>query len=500
MRNTYLIDFENVGSDGLVGVNSLTNEDRVIIFYSANSSRMTFRAHQQILTSTARFDYFEVTVGGKNALDHQLGTYLGYLVATSASERYFIVSHDNGFKFLSAFWLSQDNTLQIAMADNIKTSLRVRPAERPRPTPAAMPARPAASEPVVLAEVRELIPVAGPAPAVERKPEPAPAVEHKPEPAPAVERKPEPAPAAEHKPEPSSAAEHKPEPAPAAERKPEPAAEVKEVKPEPAVEVKPEPVTGPLPALGSQSRSRTQHRRIRSESVLATLTGLTQPAEPASQPVTLPAPAGERPVTDAQPAAPVEAQAIEVSAAEPQPAEAPAAEAAHPAEPGESKSRRSRGGRQNSRSRGERRTHPAKQDAKPAEPEAAAAQPAEKPAHADIPAEKTDSKQEKPAQTNQPAEKADSKPAQANQPAEKADSKLEKPAAKPAEPQPHVISDAAAEAIHALLQPYSKVNEGRVRELIAGSKKQVLCNTLRRQLGQEQGLALYNQIKRLAWK
>lgn len=480
MRNTYLIDFENVGSDGLVGVNSLTNEDRVIIFYSANSSRMTFRAHQQILTSTARFDYFEVTVGGKNALDHQLGTYLGYLVATSASERYFIVSHDNGFKFLSAFWLSQDNTLQIAMADNIKTSLRVRPAERPRPTPAAMPARPAASEPVVLAEVRELIPVAEPSPAAEVKPVPVPAAERKPEPTPAVERK--------------------PEPAPAAERKPEPAAEIKEVKPEPAVEVKPEPVTGPLPALGSQSRSRTQHRRIRSESVLATLTGLTQPAEPASQPVTLPAPAGERPVTDAQPAAPVEAQAIEVSAAEPQLAEAPAAEAAHPAEPGESKSRRSRGGRQNSRSRGERRTHPAKQDAKPAEPEAAAAQPAEKPAHADIPAEKTDSKQEKPAQTNQPAEKADSKPAQANQPAEKADSKLEKPAAKPAEPQPHVISDAAAEAIHALLQPYSKVNEGRVRELIAGSKKQVLCNTLRRQLGQEQGLALYNQIKRLAWK
>lgn len=437
MRNTYLIDFENVGSDGLIGVNSLTNEDRVIIFYSANSSRMTFRAHQQILTSTARFDYFEVTVGGKNALDHQLGTYLGYLVATSASERYFIVSHDNGFKFLSAFWLSQDNTLQIAMADNIKTSLRVRPAERPRPAPAAMPARPAASEPVVLAEVRELISVAEPAPTVERKPEPAPAVEHKPEPAPAVERKPEPAPAVEHKPEPASAVEHKPEP-------------VIEVK-----EAKPEPVTGPLPALGSQSRSRTQHRRIRSESVLATLTGLTPPA---SQPVTLPAPDAERPVMDAQPAAPVE-QAIEVPAAEPQPAEAPAAEAAHPAEPGESKPRRSRDGRQNGRSRGERRTHPAKQDAKPAELEAAAAQPAEK-----------------------------------------ADSKLEKPAAKPAEPQPHVISDAAAEAIHALLQPYSKVNEGRVRELIAGSKKQVLCNTLRRQLGQEQGLALYNQIKRLAWK
>jgi hypothetical protein len=27
----------------------------------------------------------------------------------------------------------------------------------------------------------------------------------------------------------------------------------------------------------------------------------------------------------------------------------------------------------------------------------------------------------------------------------------------------------------------------------------VLCNTLRKQLGQEKGLALYNEIKKLAW-
>ena len=53
MRNTYLIDFENVSSEGLAGVTSLTPEDRVIIFYSANSSRMTLRAHQQIVASTA---------------------------------------------------------------------------------------------------------------------------------------------------------------------------------------------------------------------------------------------------------------------------------------------------------------------------------------------------------------------------------------------------------------------------------------------------------------
>ena len=37
MRNIYLIDFENVGSDGLNGVLSLSEEDMVVLFYSVKS-------------------------------------------------------------------------------------------------------------------------------------------------------------------------------------------------------------------------------------------------------------------------------------------------------------------------------------------------------------------------------------------------------------------------------------------------------------------------------
>ena len=32
------------------------------------------------------------------------------------------------------------------------------------------------------------------------------------------------------------------------------------------------------------------------------------------------------------------------------------------------------------------------------------------------------------------------------------------------------------------------------------NKRQVLCNTLRKQLGQEKGLALYNELKKTVWK
>ena len=37
MRDIYLIDFENVASEGLSGITYLAPEDEVIIFYSNNS-------------------------------------------------------------------------------------------------------------------------------------------------------------------------------------------------------------------------------------------------------------------------------------------------------------------------------------------------------------------------------------------------------------------------------------------------------------------------------
>ena len=469
MRNTYLIDFENVGSEGLNGVATLTAEDRVILFYSANSNRMTVRAHQAIVASPAHFDYFEVAVGGKNALDHQLGTYLGYLVATNASERYFIVSHDNGFKFLSTFWLAQDPSLQISMCDNIKVSLRVRPTERPRP-------------------------VNKPEQHVEQKAEPK--SEPKQEPKAELQPEPKPEPVAE---QPVAEVQPEPQPEPAVEVEPEPVVEepavepVAEPQPEPVVEVKPEPVAeapvelkpaGPLPALGSQSRSRSnpQRGRVRSESILATLkqpkpveTPVVEapPAvepveEPKAEPVVETSAAVEEPTVEIQPVAEVEAPAVEEAAAEV--AETPEA----PAKSSRNRRRRTRSNRKEQKPEEAKPEELKAEEAKPEEPKS-------EPVMAEVP---------KPEKQEEPKPQKKQKPEKAEKP-EKTEA---------AEPKPYVLSDAASAALTTLLQEHPKVNEARIRELIAGSKKQVLCNTLRRQLGQEQGLALYNQIKKLAWK
>ena len=46
--NIYVVDFENVNSQGLNGIDRLDSTDQVIIFYSENADSMTFDLHEQI--------------------------------------------------------------------------------------------------------------------------------------------------------------------------------------------------------------------------------------------------------------------------------------------------------------------------------------------------------------------------------------------------------------------------------------------------------------------
>ena len=107
----YLIDFENVKSRGMEGVELLTEEDTVCIFYSDNADSMTFDLHRKLNETKADIIYHKVAVGTKNALDFQLATYLGYLICEQQREgihpNYFIVTKDNGFTSLMVYWKAQ---------------------------------------------------------------------------------------------------------------------------------------------------------------------------------------------------------------------------------------------------------------------------------------------------------------------------------------------------------------------------------------------------------
>ncbi len=123
----FLVDFENVNSSGLAGITELSEDDSVYIFYTVKANSLTFAAHMDIMKSKAKVEYFPVTSGGRNALDFQLATYLGYFISRGAEMEYYIISNDMGFDFVKNFWngreesgnagIRRTNNISKAMAD-----------------------------------------------------------------------------------------------------------------------------------------------------------------------------------------------------------------------------------------------------------------------------------------------------------------------------------------------------------------------------------------------
>lgn len=108
----FLVDFENVKSLGLNGIELLSKEESVYIFYSENAETLTFDVHRNIKNSEANIMYFQVKVGSKNALDFQLSSYVGYLIAKKPDEQYFIVSDDTGFDSVVHFWKESSRNVE----------------------------------------------------------------------------------------------------------------------------------------------------------------------------------------------------------------------------------------------------------------------------------------------------------------------------------------------------------------------------------------------------
>ena len=62
----YLVDYENVNTEGLQGVEQLTAADEVIIFYSEHADRLTFDLHRRLNESKAQIHYFKLGACKKN--------------------------------------------------------------------------------------------------------------------------------------------------------------------------------------------------------------------------------------------------------------------------------------------------------------------------------------------------------------------------------------------------------------------------------------------------
>lgn len=77
----FLIDFENTGSSGLKGVEYLTEEDRICIFFSQCCGKIEKGLLRRIMESRCEIDGVKLARNGKNALDFYIASRLGKCLA-----------------------------------------------------------------------------------------------------------------------------------------------------------------------------------------------------------------------------------------------------------------------------------------------------------------------------------------------------------------------------------------------------------------------------------
>ncbi len=146
----YLIDYENTGENGLKGVMDLNENTCTVIFYSENADKISFDMHQKLRECRTAIEFRKISTGKKNALDFQLSTYLGYLIAKCEDDRFYIVSKDSGYRVVIDFWKGRD-VRQVETISNGLPKKPVRQAEFMN-SPAAQPAAEQDARPLLMKE------------------------------------------------------------------------------------------------------------------------------------------------------------------------------------------------------------------------------------------------------------------------------------------------------------------------------------------------------------
>ncbi len=119
----FLIDYENVNSAGLEGIGQLTQQDRVILFYSRTANTLSFDIMDEMLAAGILPERVCIAQSGKNALDFQLVTFLGYLIAKNKADEYYIISRDAGYTAAAAFCRSSLGT-RVTIKPSIQAVLK----------------------------------------------------------------------------------------------------------------------------------------------------------------------------------------------------------------------------------------------------------------------------------------------------------------------------------------------------------------------------------------
>lgn len=122
-KKFYLVDTENVGSVWVDLIPTLAKQDCLLLFYTVNSSGISYEDLLKLAGQEQKYEMIQCFTG-RNGLDFQLVSYLGYLIKSNAKAEFTIISNDIGYDAVVRFWSAKDISISRVKASALHRSLQ----------------------------------------------------------------------------------------------------------------------------------------------------------------------------------------------------------------------------------------------------------------------------------------------------------------------------------------------------------------------------------------
>lgn len=108
IKSIYCIDTENVGSDGILGIENLSKNDTVVFFISDNSPSIKSSVFLNCINTKAKLKAIYCEVGKIDALDFALTAYI--CMYHKKYDLHYIISNDTGYDFAIKMYIHEKTT------------------------------------------------------------------------------------------------------------------------------------------------------------------------------------------------------------------------------------------------------------------------------------------------------------------------------------------------------------------------------------------------------
>ena len=121
----YLIDSENVGDFWIPLLELPADSAELIVFYTKNSPHMSYDSLIKLKESDRKVTFIKC-YEGTNALDFQLCSELGFLIAQNPGDEFIIVTNDTGYDAAVKYWRRKEYSVKRIAGKDSRTGSRRR--------------------------------------------------------------------------------------------------------------------------------------------------------------------------------------------------------------------------------------------------------------------------------------------------------------------------------------------------------------------------------------